>query len=224
MADETLAGAPDDYEQRYMDADRAVLRARQRQPRWVPAAALMVMAWALWLAHPTLAWMWAHRDAPGVGVALAVIAGWFAVNNLALLFALLTDHITRVVLTPTHLRVHRGLWADDIALDDLTAASVEEASWWRPKHSLRGAILRRERSYLTPGVNRALRLEWRDARGRARKTWVQFEDAPAFGHRLAGGARATGVRVAPDEAGREVGEVQGAVRPASARGAGRAGG
>ena len=211
MADEhePPTSPPDAYERQYMHGDRAVLRARQRQPRWVPATALAVMLLALAASWPSLAWMWAHRGAPGVTVMLLALGSWFAINNVALLLALLTDHITRMVLTPSHLHVHRGLWTDEIALESISAVSVESSRWWRPKHTLRGALLRRERSYLTPGVERALCLEWRDAKGRAKKTWIQFEAAGAFASRIeALTAKTTGVRVsqmpsarADDEAG-----------------------
>ncbi len=210
MADETDAplAPPDEYERRYMQGDRASLRSRQRQPRWVPALALAVMLSATALVWPSLAFLWARRDLPGMGLFVTGLIAWFAANNLALLFALLTDHITRVALTPSHLIVHRGLWTDEIPLSEVTAVEVESARWWQPRHTLKGALLRRERSYLTPGVDRALRVEWRDAKSRDRKVWVQFGDAAAFASRIGsmrGGA--TGVRVEPDH-GSEVDAIE----------------
>jgi hypothetical protein len=222
MADESdlPLTTPDDYERRYMSADRALLRARQRQPRWVPATALAVMLAAMVISWPSLSFMWARRDVPGIALILAMMVAWFTVNNVALLFALLTDHITRVVLTPSHLLVHRGLWTDEIPLAEVTAAEVESAEWWRPKHTLKGALLRRERSYLTPGVGRALRLEWRDEKGRARKTWVQFNEAGAFASRIAslrGGS--TGVRVESAAEDTSAAELEDALTPAERRAA-----
>lgn len=204
MADDlaATAGAPDEYERRYMEGDRALARARQRMPRWVPLSALAVVAAAFWTVSPTLAWLWRHRDLPGAALALAVVGGWFAVNSAALILALLVDHITRVVVTSTHLRVHRGLWTDDIALASVTAVAVESARWWRPRHTLLGALSRRERSYLTPGSQRALRVEWRDAKGRARKLWVQFDDASMIAERVASQMPARGgvrIETVPDD-------------------------
>lgn len=229
MADESdlTLTSPDDYERHYMSADRALLRVRQRQPRWVPATALAVMFMAMVVSWPSLSFMWERRDVPGIALILAMMVGWFAVNNIALLFALLTDHITRIALTPSHLLVHRGLWTDEIALSEITAVEAESAEWWRPKHTLKGALLRRERSYLTPGVKRALRVEWKDAKGRARKVWVQFDAAPAFASRIASlrgvsVAGVTGVRV-EDEVESERFEEAEAIRLAAGR-AGRGGG
>jgi hypothetical protein len=224
MADESepLLSAPDDYEQRYMNAGGALLRVRQRQPRWVPATALAVMLGAMVLSWPSLAFMWSRRDVPGMALVLGVMVAWFAVNNVALLFALITDHITRVALTPSHLLVHRGLWTDEIPLAEVTSVEVEAAQWWRPKHTLKGALLRRERSYLTPGVERALRVEWRDAKGRARKTWVQFHEAHAFASRIAslrGGATGVRVEAAEEEAPSADEGMEDEVRPAGRRAA-----
>ena len=222
MADESdlTLTSPDDYERHYMSADRALLRVRQRQPRWVPATALGVMLMAMVVSWPSLSFMWERRDVPGIALILGMMVAWFAVNNIALLFALLTDHITRIALTPSHLLVHRGLWTDEIALSDITAVEAEAAEWWRPKHTLKGALLRRERSYLTPGVKRALRVEWKDAKGRARKVWVQFDAAPAFASRIASlrGGGVTGVRV-EDDVERETFEAEEALRPAAGRAA-----
>ncbi len=198
MPDARTLPGPDEYERRYMDGDRALLRARQRQSRWVPLTALAFMGVAVAVSLPSLLWMWAHRDLPGMALVLTVLASWFALNNVALLLSLLTDHITRVVLTATHLNVHRGLWIDEIPRANIVSVTVESSRWWRPQHTLKGALLRRERSYLTPGVTRALRVEWRDDRGRLRKTWVQFDDAPAFAQALGGSATQGHVRVALD--------------------------
>lgn len=48
-----------------------------------------------------------------------------------------------MVLTPTHLRVHRGLAAlTDVPLDAVTAVAVERTRRWFPELPLRGRGLR----------------------------------------------------------------------------------
>jgi hypothetical protein len=194
------ASAPDDYERRYMDGDRAVLRARQRQAPWVPAVVLLLLLGVMANFVVTLAWLWQRAATP---LALFVFTasalyGMFVVATTVL--AAIIDHVTRVTLTETHLRVHRGLWADDIPLAAITAVSAEQMSPWTSKATLLGVLLRRERDYASFGVREVLGVEWRDAKGRARKTWARFEGAEAFRAQieaLRGGA--TGVRVASDE-------------------------
>jgi hypothetical protein len=118
------------------------------------------------------------------------------------LLAAVIDHVTRVTLTATHLRVHRGLWADDIPLSAVTRVTAESMSPWSSKATLLGVLLRRERDYASFGVREVLGVEWRDEKGRTRKTWARFEGAEAFRAQieaLRGGA--TGVRAAAAEAG-----------------------
>ena len=100
----------------------------------------------------------------------------------------------------THLRVHRGLWADDVPLAAITRVSAERMSPWSSKATVVGVLLRRERDYASFGVREVLAVEWVDAKGRPRKTWARFEGTEAFRAQieaLRGGA--TGVRAVPRE-------------------------
>lgn len=203
---------PDDYERRYMDGDRAILRARQRQAAWVPAVVLTMLAAVMANFVLTLVWLWQRAATPlarGVFVA-SLLYGVFVV--ITTLVAGVIEHITRVTLTASHLRVHRGLWADDIPLAAITQVAAERMSPWSSKATVLGVILRRERDYASFGVREVLAVEWTDAKGRARKTWARFEGTEAFRAQieaLRGGA--SGVRVASAE-----GEGEGAEAPAEA--------
>lgn len=196
------ASAPDDYERRYMDGDRALLRARQRQARWVPGVVLAMLALVMTHFALTLAWLW-QRAATPLALAVFVASALYGLFVVATtLLAAVIDHVTRVTLTATHLRVHRGLWADDIPLSAVTRVTAESMSPWSSKATLLGVLLRRERDYASFGVREVLGVEWRDEKGRTRKTWARFEGAEAFRAQieaLRGGA--TGVRAAAAEAG-----------------------
>jgi uncharacterized membrane protein len=196
MADDA---APDEYERRYMDGDRAILRARQRQAAWVPALVLAMLLAVMAHFGFALAWLWQRAATPfAMAVFVAsVFYGLFVV--MTTLVAALIDHVTRITLTATHLRVHRGLWADDIPLAAITRVTAERMSPWTSKATLAGVILRRERDYASFGVREVLGVEWRDEKGRARKTWARFEGAETFRARIEALLGApTGVRVVPE--------------------------
>jgi hypothetical protein len=148
----------------------------------------------------TLAWLWQRAATPLAMLVFTASAlyGMFVVATTVL--AAIIDHVTRVTLTATHLRVHRGLWADDIPLAAIIAVSAEEMSPWSSKATLLGVLLRRERDYASFGVREVLGVEWRDEKGRARKTWARFEGADGFRAEIeARRGGATGVRVAEEE-------------------------
>lgn len=167
-----------------MEGDRAVLRARQRQSRWVPMLGVTLLALYLVFAWPVLAWAWSVRAYPGAQMVLAYFVAAMSFNVGVTLFSLLAHHITRVVLTATHLHVHRGLRTDDIALDAITEVRSEEARVG-PQHTLWGALTRREWTYVSYGAKRTLRIVYRGAKGRARTVWVQLDDADAVAAQLA---------------------------------------
>ena len=151
-----------------------------------------------------LAWLWESIHVPGFSTAFALLSAYLAVLVVFGLLAAIVDHVTRVVLTPSHLRVHRGLWEDDIQLGAIERVRVEAVSPWLPQVSLLGALLRRERDYMAFGVREALRVEWRTDRGRRKTTWVRFDAAPAFLARIEGlRLGSSGVRVAPEDAAEE---------------------
>nr|MBK7069910.1 hypothetical protein [Deltaproteobacteria bacterium] len=113
MDEPPIARAPDEYERQYMDAARAVLIARVRQRLDLRLAMMaLVVAVAAFNLQGVLVlapWLWALRhEAPvfvyavfGAYVALGLSVLWVPLAELA-------GAVTRVVLTPTHLRVHRG--------------------------------------------------------------------------------------------------------------------
>lgn len=202
MADdaELSGGLPDDYERRYMEGDVASLRARQRVPGWVHGAMLLWLVAVLAGNGYLLLEFWRWRDQPGAMGALLLLAALTAIGVTSALSGTLLGLCLRVTLTPTHLRAHRGLVTCDIPLAAITAVDAGEARGGGGP-TLLGALARREEVLAMIGATKRLRVAWRDPLGRARTTWVQFDEAPAFARRiealLAGG---TGVRVTPDEA------------------------
>jgi hypothetical protein len=186
-----------------MDGDRALLRVRRWMPRTVRVSMLAFLAGMFLACAVMLQPLIASPTLRVVGLTMAV---WMAVQLMGSIFALLLDFVTRAVLTPSHLRVHRGLWTDDIALEAVTDVSVVEVNRWLPASSLAGMLFRRERDYLDWGDGDALRVSWRDERGRARRIWVRMHEAHAFLLRIEAQRRgaATGVRV--EDAATNVGE------------------
>ncbi len=196
-----IARAPDEYERQYMDAARAVLIARVRQRLDLRLAMMaLVVAVAAFNLQGVLVlapWLWALRhEAPvfvyavfGAYVALGLSVLWVPLAELA-------GAVTRVVLTPTHLRVHRGLATTDVPLDAVTAVAVERTRRWFPELPLRRGLARLDTVYQSFRTKESLRVEWRDARGRTRRVWVFLDEAEALRERIEGlRSGATGVRV-----------------------------
>jgi len=205
MDESPIARAPDEYERQYMDAARAVLIARVRQRLDLRLAMMaLVVAVALFNLQGVLVlapWLWALRhEAP---VFVYAVFGAYAALGLSVLWvplAELAGAVTRVVLTPTHLRVHRGLATTDVPLDAVTAVAVERTRRWFPELPLRRGLARLDTVYQSFRTRESLRVEWRDAKGRTRRVWVFLDEAEALRERiesLRGGA--TGVRVELDE-------------------------
>lgn len=123
-----MSDAPDEYELRYMDADSALARVRQRQAWWLPATVLASATLLIAMMAPLL---WRMAQTPGGrGIALVFAAG-YALEFLALFPAMIIGHIVRAVVTPTHLRVHIGLRRAEVPLSAITSLSVEPVRWWR---------------------------------------------------------------------------------------------
>ena len=207
--DEPIARPPDEYERKYMDADRAVMVAwvRQRLELRLGLTALVGGMAAVNLAQfleiaPRL---WALRhQAPLVVGAIFGMYSIFALLIMSYPISELIGAVTRVVLTPTHLRVHRGLGATDVPLGAITDVAVERTARWFPTLPALGGLLRRDVVYQSFRTKEALRVAWRDERGRARRVWVYLDQAEALRERieaLRGGA--TGVRVEAVEAEEE---------------------
>ena len=172
-----MAGTPDEYERRYMDGAQAVLRLRQRQPSWVPLLLLALIGITAVSLLPMLSAIWHHRENGMMSAFFATVLAVFVSYTLAAVIGALASHITRVVVTPTHLRVHRGLHAHDIPIASISAARVDIARWWRPPGTARGRLSGRERIYVHFGARESLRVDWRDAKGRDRTTWIQLDAA-----------------------------------------------
>lgn len=204
--DEPIARAPDEYERRYMDADRAVMIAwvRQRLGLRLGLMALVGVMAAVNL-HQFLdiaPRLWALRhQAPLVVGAIFAMYAIFALLIVSYPVSELLGAVTRVVLTPTHLRVHRGLGTTDVPLDAITDVAVERTSRWFPKLPALGGLMRRDVVYQSFRTKESLRVEWRDERGRARRVWVYLDEAEGLRERIealrSGG---TGVRVDVAEA------------------------
>ena len=172
-----MAGEPDDYERRFMDADHAVIRARQRQPRWMVLLLLAQIAVTGLAVLPALSELWQHRGVgPMTGMLVAVVAA-FAVSTMAMSLGTLLNHLTRVVVTPTHLRVHRGVFTQTVALDAITGVGADALPWWHARGVTRRRLTGHEMVVVHAGSRAALRVDWRDDRGRDRTTWFQFDAA-----------------------------------------------
>lgn len=186
-----------------MDADRAVMAVRVRQRLWLRVAfaapALVLSAvYAAQLAF-LVPRLWAIRHALPLHVLLPIVAVLSLPLVMALLwlpFGELLDAVTRVVLTPTHLRVHRGLFATDVPLDAVTGVTVERTERWFPQVPTLRGLARLDHVYQSFRTKEALRVEWLDAKGRTHRVWAYLDEAEALRERIESfrGGR-TGVRV-----------------------------
>jgi uncharacterized membrane protein YdbT with pleckstrin-like domain len=147
--DEPIARAPDEYERKYMDADRAVMIAwvRQRLGLRLGLMALVGVMAAVNLHQfleiaPRL-WVLRH-EAPLVVGAIFAMYAIFAALIMSYPVSELLGAVTRVVLTPTHLRVHRGLGMTDVPLGAITDVAVERTARWFPKLPALGGLMRRD--------------------------------------------------------------------------------
>jgi len=188
-----MSDAPDEYELRYMDADSALARVRQRQAWWLPATVLASATLLIAMMAPLL---WRMAQTPGGRSIALVFAAGYALEFLALFPAMIIGHIVRAVVTPTHLRVHIGLRRAEVPLSAITSLSVEPVRWWRMPGSLLGGLRGREQAFVTFGAKHCLRLEWSDDQGRKKTLWAQLDAAPELCALIASLAPGrTGVRV-----------------------------
>lgn len=177
--------APDEYERRYMDADRALVIARVRQLLWLRlafAAAIAVLVVVnvqqLMIIVPRL-WELRHVAPLAVAAFFAVYIPLWLLPVLWFPVAELIGAVTRVVLTPTHLRVHRGFRTTDVPLEAVTGVAVEQTRRWFPSRlSWRDAV------YQSFRTKDSLRVEWTDAKGRPRRLWVYLDEAEALRERV----------------------------------------
>lgn len=173
------ADAPDEFERRYMDADRALVRERRRQPRWARVVMAGVVLW--WLAQlvPVTMILWRLVHLPGAfWIALAYGVYLWACTALMVL-GFLGGLTGRVVLSPSHLRVQQALLLAEIPVSAVREVTVETLGF-RPPGTLLGNVTLRQQSYGFPWEKQALRVRWVDQRGRERTTWVRTRSAIEF--------------------------------------------
>jgi len=154
------ARPPDLYERRYMAAEGTVLYRHKHRAPWqlhaIFLASLLAMGGAA-LAAGGLA---------GAAVGLAV-----GVPMLALVWILFS--VLRVSVSEAHVNVQYGLFGPKIPLTAIDQAEVVQYDWrrfggWGIKRSLAGEWI-----YNMPGDGgRAVRLVWRNARGKRRVVLV----------------------------------------------------
>lgn len=197
MDDAPTTRPPDEYERRYMDADRALVIARVRQLLWlrltfaaIIAVLVVVNVQQLMIIVPRL-WDLRHVAPLAVAAFFAVYIPLWLLPVLWFPVAELIGAVTRVVLTPTHLRVHRGFRTTDVPLEAVTGVTVEQTQRWFPSRvSWRDAV------YQSFRTKDSVRVEWVDAKGRPRRLWVYLDEADALRDRIErarGGG--TGVRI-----------------------------
>lgn len=208
----TTSRATDEYERRYMDADRAVAIARVRQRLGLRLALLALLLVAVVVNVQQLMFivprLWALRHVAPMAVALFALGClpfWLAV--LWYPVAEILGAVTRVVVTPTHVRVHQGLRATDVPLDAITSVAMERTARWFPEVPVRRSLARRDAVYQSFRTKDALRVEWLDEKGRSRRVWVYLDEAEALRHQIeALRSGHTGVRVDVEGEAAEVAE------------------
>ena len=188
-----MSETPDEYEQKYMSGGEAVVRERRGLPRWMHAlfggliGFEVLVGLVIMLAGSPAGWVNLM-----MGIPLAMI--W-------MLFLYL-----RVTLTNDALHVQYGIMGPTIQLSQIQSVTKITYDWkkfggWGIRY-IKGIT-----AYSTPGGNNeALRVEWTDEKGKAKKTVVTTDKAAEFVEQIqkriasrAGGAQtdgSSGVRVA----------------------------
>lgn len=180
----------DDYERTYMNGEHARLRSRTGRFRWLTALIPMLLAIAFYCANSDLA-------SPGSNVLLLMLSlAYFLFGFIAVL----TTNVTRVVITDTHLHVHQTFKSHEIALNSICSVALEyRGRWVRRFHHIE-CLIQQDSRYYALNIQPALRVNWRDSRGRVHRLLTAFDEAPQFFHDLdVRVLKIGGVRVAEDE-------------------------
>jgi hypothetical protein len=155
--DEAAVAATDAYERKYMKGEGLVLyRAKQRTP-----------------------WYWtALMAGAGLGSLIPVLAGspgaWVAAITLPILFVMWALFaVLRVTVSQGNVNIQYGLFGPTIPIAAIESVAPTEYKWstvggWGIRRGPGGSWV-----YNMPGDRgRAVRIEWRDAKGRRRVTLV----------------------------------------------------
>jgi hypothetical protein len=183
---ETGLATGDAYERKYMKGDGLVLhRAKQRTP-W-PMTALFATIGLASLV-PVLV------GAPGAWIT--------AVVTLPVIFALWSLFaVLRVTVSEGAVHVQYGLFGPKIPIAAIEAVAPTEYKWttfggWGIRRGPGGSWV-----YNMPGDRgRAVRIEWRDAKGRRRTTLVGSKDHHELAEVIEKARRALSIAPAPDRA------------------------
>lgn len=167
MADESTAlvptdptRPPDPYEQRYMAAEGVVLYRHKHSAPW--------QLHAIFFAAMVTAFAAAFAVGGVIGGAVGV-----AVGAPLLALAWLVSAVLRVSVSEQHVNVQYGLFGPKIPIAGIEQAELVQYDWrrigrWSIKRSLAGELV-----INMPGDGgRAVRMIWRDARGKRRVVHV----------------------------------------------------
>lgn len=166
------ARPPDPYEQRYMTGDGLVLYRHKLSAPWQLHAIFAISLAAVFGA--ALAVGGAAGGAVGIAVGLPMLA------LVWLLFSVL-----RVTVSEAHVNVQYGLFGPKIPIAAIEQAEVVQYDWrrfggWGIRRSLAGEWI-----YNMPGDGgRAVRIVWRDDRGKRHVTHVGSPRADELRHQI----------------------------------------
>lgn len=174
----------DDYEANYMGGGPVLARSKQRMPNWFFAVMLSIPV--IQLVSAVLA----HSLAPLLTLPVALLA------------VLLLSHL-RVVLTREVLHIQYGFLGPKIAVSAIESATAEPYDWRRfGGWGVRYSLLEKARAYSVPGGEGAVRVVYRDDKGRPQTVVVTCEDPAAMASAitLARASATGGVRIADEAA------------------------
>lgn len=178
MADQNktpLRGA-DDYEAQYMGADEDVMyREKISYPGWFKLLIPLLM---------TLPLVIAGTSAFIAGEVGAVIL--MALLTPLMLLGSLVMSTLRVTVTSKNLHVQYGLWGPSIPLEAIEHCEAEHYSVWKyGGYGIRYSISEKAWCYNMIGdKGQAVRIHWRDEKGKLRKTLVASESHTVLANQI----------------------------------------
>jgi hypothetical protein len=168
----------DAYEREYMKDEGLLLyRERRAAPRWLQALLL----------------------APAIGILLPVMLGvpgsWLAAVVVLPIVSLMwiMASVLRVNVSEGAVRIQYGLWGPTIPIAAIESADATTYEWtkfggWGIKRSAGGEWI-----YNMPGDGgNAVRIVWRDAKGRTKITWIGTRESVTLAAAIAKARRALG--------------------------------